>query len=147
MVRFFEATLFNWAALATDAHAKNYALLYGERSLSRPAFAPLYDLGSALAYPEISDRRAKLAMSYGGHYRADEIQPRHIRREAEAIGLDPDWAMIRARELVVGLPDAFSEAAKHTRLHGDDATFAARLVDQVSGRSSRLLAQLDSAGS
>ena len=143
LTRFFEATLFNWAALATDAHAKNYAMLYGLHRLSRPVLAPLYDVGTALAYPEINDRTAKLAMSYGGHYRADEIQPRHIVREAEGIGLNPEWAMERARGLAGDLPDAFSNAATQARLHGDDAKFAARLVDQASTRSSKLLAALD----
>lgn len=141
--RFFEATLFNWASLGTDAHAKNYAMLYNLNDRSRPMLAPLYDLGSALAYPEISDRNATLAMSYGGHSRVRDIQPSHIVREAGGIGLEEEWAISRARELVDGLPEAFSTATAEAGLNGDDATFAARLIDEVSGRSLMLLKQLD----
>jgi len=141
--RFFDAALFNWASLGTDAHAKNYAMLYGPARTARPALAPLYDLGSALAYPEVSERNAKLAMSYGGHYRVNEIQPRHVVREAMGIGLDGEWAMARARELVVGLPDAFSGAVAETRFTDADGAFGARLLDEVAARSTRLLGQLE----
>jgi serine/threonine-protein kinase HipA len=141
--RFFEATLFNWASLSTDAHAKNYAIRYGLRRTSRPELAPLYDLGSALPFPEISDRRAKLAMSFDGHYRVRDIEPRHIMREAEGIGLDADWARARARELVVGLPEAFSTAVAEMPLERDGAAFARRLIDAAAQRSTALLTQLD----
>ncbi|WP_110588744.1 HipA domain-containing protein [Microbacterium suaedae] len=104
-------TLFNWASLGTDAHAKNYAINYGLHRTSRAELAPLYDLGSALPFPEISERDAKFAMSYGGHYRVFEIEPRHIVRTAAGLGLDADWTMTRAREIVAGLSDAFSTAA------------------------------------
>lgn len=143
ITRFFEATLFNWASLGTDAHAKNYAIVYGWDGNSRPTLAPLYDLGSALAYPEISERNAKLAMSYAGNYKAREIQPSHIASEAERIGLDRAWAIERAREIVVGLPDALSSATAEAPLHGDDAAFAHRLVDAGARRSAVLLRQLD----
>ena len=142
--QFFIAALFNWAALGTDAHAKNYALLYGKDRLARPVLAPLYDLGSALAYPAINNRKtARLAMSYAGHYRAYEIEPRHIVREAAGIGIgDEGWVIDRARELVYGLPEAFSAAAAAAGLDGDDAAFAAVLVDNARERSEALRAQL-----
>jgi len=142
--RFFEATLFNWASLGTDAHAKNYALRYGPGRTARPEFAPLYDLGSALAFPDINNRDAKLAMSFGGHYRGNEIRPRHIRVEAKGIGLDDVWATDRARQLVVGLPSAFSAAVAELSLKDEDAAFAARLVDEAAQRTGVLLKELDS---
>lgn len=141
--RFFEATLFNWAALGTDAHAKNYAVRYGRSAVARPELAPLYDLGSSLPFPEINNPRAKLAMSFGGHYRAGEIMPRHIVGEAQGIGLPADWAVARAREIVEGLPDAFSTAAAELPLVDDDAKFVTRLIDASARRTSTLLTQLD----
>lgn len=59
--RFFEAALFDWASLSTDAHAKNYAIVYGRRSSAgrsrtRPVLArsttsprPLPTRGSTIA--------------------------------------------------------------------------------------------------
>lgn len=143
IARFYEATLFGWAALGTDAHAKNYALVHPERRTERARLAPLYDLGSALAYPEIANRRAKLAMSFGGRYRAFEIEPRHLLREAEPLGLAADWVIDRARHLVNGLSEAFSQAAAKAVLLGDDAAFAGTLVDRVQERAAALRRQLD----
>ncbi|HCS59989.1 MAG TPA: type II toxin-antitoxin system HipA family toxin [Microbacterium sp.] len=141
--RFFEATMFNWAALGTDAHAKNYALLYGRSRSLRATLAPLYDLGSALAYSEINNRRAKLAMSYDGHYRVFEIEPRHLVREAEPLGLTETWVIDRARHVVDRLPDAFSRAASEAALGGDDAAFAGMLIDRARERADALRAQLN----
>ncbi len=142
VARFFEATLFNWAVLGTDAHAKNYALVYPETRTGRPTLAPLYDLGSALAYPEVNNRTAKLAMSYAGHYRTFEIEPKHTVREAAALGLDDEWVMDRARHLVGGLPEALSRAAEEAELVGDAAVFAGTLIDRARDRADELSRQL-----
>lgn len=142
--QFFVATLFNWAALGTDAHAKNYAVLYGKDRLARSVLAPLYDLASALVYPAINNRRtARLAMSYAGHYRVYEIEPRHIVREAAGVGIsDEAWVIDRARELAHGLPEAFNAAVAEAGLTGDDAVFAGGLVDKAYERSEILRRQL-----
>lgn len=137
--QFFDATLFNWAALGTDAHAKNYALISADR---RPSLAPLYDLGSGLAYPEINNRKAKLAMSYGGHYRAVEIEPRHIVAEAAGVGIAEAQVMERARVLTANLPDAFDQAVREADLTGDERVFAATLVDRARERADVLSRQL-----
>lgn len=138
--RFFEATLFAWATLGTDAHAKNYALLHDPRLGAR--LAPLYDVATALPYPDLNDRRARLSMSYGGHYRMTEIEARYIAAEASAIGLEPEWALDRAREIVGGVTDAYAHAARDAELAGDAAEFAARIIDASRAHSDRLLAQL-----
>lgn len=146
IARFFEAVLFNWAALGTDAHVKNYAIVHPARSevgTARGLLAPLYDLGSALAYPDLNNRKAKLAMSFAGHYRAFEIEPRHLVEEGEPLGLSRDWVLMRARDLVDGLPDALSQAAQEAALTGDDALFAGALVDRARERTDALRRQLD----
>ncbi|WP_417562276.1 type II toxin-antitoxin system HipA family toxin [Microbacterium sp.] len=142
VARFFEATLFNWAALGTDAHAKNHALMYPRAPLGRPTLAPLYDVGSALAYPEINNRRARLAMSYAGHYRTFEIEPRHIVREGVGVGLPEEWVLDRARHIVGGLTDALRRAVADAALVGDDAVFAATLVERAHERTGMLGRQL-----
>lgn len=142
VARFFEATVFNWAVLGTDAHAKNYALVSSAAATGRPTLAPLYDLGSALAYPEINNRKAKLAMSYDGRYRTFEIEPRHLVREASGLDLDEAWAMDRARALVEGMTDAFRRAAAEAALNGDDAVFAEMLTARATERAGELSGQL-----
>ena len=147
--KFFDATIFNWVALGTDAHAKNYALLSSVSRTGWPRLAPLYDLGSALAYPEINNRRAKLAMSFDGHYRTFEIEPRHILREARVFnsilgqGATVDWVYSRARAYVDALPDALSLAAREASLSGEARQFAATLIDRARERTQQLEQQLD----
>ncbi|HWD62426.1 MAG TPA: type II toxin-antitoxin system HipA family toxin [Humibacter sp.] len=139
--RFFEAALFNWVMLGTDAHSKNYALLHDQ---SRgPRLAPLYDVASALPYPDLNDRRARLSMSFGGHYRPAEISRRHIEAEASGAGLDPEWAIARAGELVDGIAHAYDQAAREAELKGADAAFAARMVDNADAHAQRLRSELD----
>lgn len=139
--RFFEATLFNWAALGTDAHAKNYSLLHSDAD--GPRLAPLYDVATALPYPDINTRSAKLAMSFGRHYRQHEIEARHIVTDAVALGFDADWVHDRAVAIVDGLADAYSEAAHAARLTSADAAFAGQIIDGAADRAARLRHDLD----
>ncbi len=134
--RFFEATLFSWAALATDAHAKNYSLVHSDTD--GPSLAPLYDVATALPYPDINDRKAKLAMSFSGHYRQREIELRHIMSEGVRAGFEEEWIRDRAETIVTGLADAYSDAAASAELAGNDSVFAARIVDAAAERASHL---------
>ncbi|MDR2565503.1 MAG: type II toxin-antitoxin system HipA family toxin [Bifidobacteriaceae bacterium] len=127
---------FNWVALATDGHAKNFSLLH---SPDGPSLAPGYDMASALPYPDLADQwTARLAMSVGGNYRDRDIAARHWRREATAAGIDPDSFAERLRGLVATFPDAASQAARETGLAGGEALFAGEFVDLAARRSRTL---------
>jgi serine/threonine-protein kinase HipA len=140
VVRFFAATLFNWAILGTDAHAKNYSLLHSE---SGPDLAPLYDVATALPYPDVNNpRKVKLAMAFGKHYRDFEIEARHVLEDAALLGIDPQWAYDRARAIIGGVAEAYSQAARSARLTGDNARFAALIVDKAAARAKVLGAEL-----
>lgn len=141
--RFFEAVLFNWAALGTDAHAKNYSLLHDADA--GPRLAPLYDITTALPYPDINNRKAKLAMSMGNHYLQHEIEPRHLFDEGARGGFDDEWVRGEASRIVDGLADAYSDAAADADLTDGDAEFAARIVDEAADRAARLRRELDRA--
>lgn len=85
IARFVGATVVNWLLAATDAHAKNYALLHGPGGGVR--LAPFYDVASYLPYGEPTLHRAKLAMKIGREYL--------VRRIVRA-----DWnALAKAAEL------------------------------------------------
>lgn len=55
VLRLLDATIFNVLVGNADAHAKNFSILYGEGAAR---LAPLYDLLSTVAYPELSNRFA-----------------------------------------------------------------------------------------
>lgn len=64
---FWRALVFNWLIGNCDAHAKNFSLLY---DTGAPTLAPLYDLVSTTAYPELSTR---LAMSIDGAAQISDV--------------------------------------------------------------------------
>lgn len=90
-------------------------------------------------------------MSFDGRYRAFEIEPRHILREAaifqSALGQSTvtDWVHSRARTYVEGLPAALSLAAEEAALGGRAREFAATLIDRAGERTKILKQQLDKA--
>jgi serine/threonine-protein kinase HipA len=115
---FVSALIFNWLIGGTDAHAKNYSLLLGSRGQVR--LAPLYDLGSALPYPDIDQRRMKLAMKLGSTYRIRDVGRRHVEALAISLALEPGSTLALARELASTLRERLPvvfEQAKDDGLH------------------------------
>jgi serine/threonine-protein kinase HipA len=68
--RIMDAVLFNYLIMGTDAHAKNYSLIFGREGDF--TLAPLYDLSSYLPY--VSQRKdMRLAMRIGRDYKDQSI--------------------------------------------------------------------------
>jgi serine/threonine-protein kinase HipA len=136
---FFDALVFNWVIAGPDAHAKNFSLLHLGRSVR---LAPLYDIGSALPYPDYYGPKVKLAMRVGGHYRVGAISAKTWAKEAQALGLHVDEAVESARLLTQNVPDAFCEARKKSGLKDEATGFADRLVDAVARNAAFCLTRL-----
>jgi len=68
---FQRMVIFHYLVGNADAHAKNYALIYSDRT---PDLAPLYDVVCTAAYPRLAK---KMAMKIGGRSIADTIQLTH----------------------------------------------------------------------
>lgn len=111
---FVDALAFAFLTGGTDAHAKNYSLLHSAHG--RVRLAPLYDLATALPYPQLSRRRLKLAMSIGGRYRLREVTARHVRALSEHVGFSPEEVVERFVGMAERLPDATHDVA--AELHG-----------------------------
>jgi serine/threonine-protein kinase HipA len=102
--RLLDAVIFNCLIGNTDAHGKNFSLLYGpEREEVR--LAPLYDLVCTVYYPELS---RKMAMKIGGEYVLDRISPRHFEKLAEEAGLAKPLVKRRVPELAAKVIDALT---------------------------------------
>jgi serine/threonine-protein kinase HipA len=97
--RLIRATALNWVLAATDAHAKNYALLHGTRGVR---LAPFYDILSFLPYADAKLYRVKLAMRIGTEYevrrvhRNDWVALARQSRVSEGIVLDNVMAVLEA---------------------------------------------------
>jgi serine/threonine-protein kinase HipA len=96
VLAFVRAVIVNYVLGNSDAHGKNFALLYGETG---PRLAPLYDIVSSGVYAEIDD---SMAMALGGEFDPEAVGPANVRRLAEQCGLSAnamahEWESIAAR--------------------------------------------------
>lgn len=132
---FVDALAFNWLIAGPDAHAKNYALLLEG---SQVRLAPLYDIASALAYPDFHPPKVKMAMKIGGYYRLSAIGRQAWIRLAEGLRLDQDVLFDRISGLIERVSDAFADAARHPEVVAIDSALPTRLVDAVSARATAL---------
>jgi serine/threonine-protein kinase HipA len=137
---FMDGMIFNWLIAGTDAHAKNYSLLHAAGG--RVRLAPLYDLATALLYPDLDPLRIKLAMRIGREYRVRDIgRPQWIDCALE-LGSEPDRVIDRAVGLAGQLPDRVSGVATHMVADGLDAAIASRLTALLTDHARRCLAAL-----
>lgn len=118
-----------FSSQGTDAHAKNYSLLLDG---SRATLAPLYDLGTHALYPTPEGQPMKLAMSLNGEYVVDRVGENALQLAGRRLGLDPDEALLRAREVLHGVVSAFDQAAVDAiRVLGNVPTVA-RVRDAIA---------------
>ena len=120
VIRLLDAVAFNALIGNHDAHAKNFSLLYTERT---PTLAPLYDLLCTAVYPTLT---AKMAMKLGSKYRFSEVQSRHWEKFAEAAGLS--WAQTRKR--VTRMAAQLPSMARH--LQAEAAYRDAALIGDIA---------------
>lgn len=126
--------IFNWVIAATDAHARNFALLHALGPELR--LAPFYDLISYLPYDTSGAlHQVKMAMRIGGAYRVRHITRARWRKLAEQAHLDADQLHNQMAELLGRLPDVVEQARTTAVRAGLDATpvnaLAARIVRRV----------------
>lgn len=99
--RFLDANIFNYLIGGTDAHAKNYSLLFGANQQVR--LSPLYDLSTQLPYRDKIPQR--LAMKVGRFYETASIRPADWQSLARHCKLDETQVIDRVRALAQMLPD------------------------------------------
>ncbi|PZU06723.1 type II toxin-antitoxin system HipA family toxin [Sphingomonas sp.] len=93
ILKLADAAIFNLLIGNADAHAKNFSLLHVDGMVR---LAPLYDLLSTVAYPDLSP---KLAMKIAKKSTLEEIEPRHWDRFAEDVGIEASHLRWRVREI------------------------------------------------
>lgn len=70
--RLIDALAFNWFVGGSDAHAKNFSVLFTEQG--RVVLSPLYDIACILEYPDVAGppRKIRCAMQIGGEKRSGD---------------------------------------------------------------------------
>jgi serine/threonine-protein kinase HipA len=127
--QFWLAVVFNFLIGNCDAHAKNYSLLYDSPA---PSLAPLYDLVSTAAYPELTRR---LGMSIDGATELDEVDGAALARLAGEVGFAPRFLEQRMRPFVERVLDA-AEALSRNRDYAEPP--AAEIAEGIRRRAARL---------
>lgn len=114
--RFLDANIFNYLIGGTDAHAKNYSLLFGTNQQVR--LSPLYDVSTQLPYQDQIPQR--LAMKVGRFYEIASIRLADWQSLARQCRLDEAQVIDRVRALAGMLPDqivAARDQALYQNLH------------------------------
>ena len=124
---FVNALAFNWLIGGSDGHAKNYSVLLSATGAMR--LAPLYDLASVLAYPDIDPKKIKLAMKIGGSDRLRDIGRRNWEKLVSELRLTDAALINRLMEFATVLPDHIADTAR--RLHSEDLHHD--LIDRLAG--------------
>ncbi len=125
VLAFLDAAIFNLIVGNADAHGKNFSLLYQPRLVR---FAPLYDLLSTVAYPELSPT---LAMKIAKRGTVEEIGLETWTEFAEDVGLAARLIRRRVKELTDAVLAVVSDVARRpalTSLDGDALATDASLI-------------------
>lgn len=110
--RLWEALVFNWLIGNCDAHGKNFSLLY---DTGAPTLAPLYDLVSTTAYPELTTR---LAMRIDGAAQVEEVDMEAWVRLAGEIGVSERFARQTTAAVIERVGRALPRAGGRQLAHG-----------------------------
>ena len=100
LLRLFDAVVFNYLIGNSDAHGKNFSLIYDGREIR---LAPLYDLVCTQAYPELS---RTMAMKLGGERDPESVGPKNWSKFADEAGLGQPVALRRIQALAQRVLDA-----------------------------------------
>ncbi len=138
--RFLSATTLNWVIAATDAHAKNYALLHSTGGSTR--LAPFYDIASYLPYADQALHRVKLAMKIGGTYLVRRINRLSWEALAKENGVPLESVLDTAAQLLDQLPAALERVAERAIQEGLDPSTIEPLTGAILHRGKECTAML-----
>lgn len=134
--RLYRAVLFNILIAGTDAHAKNFALIYPPGSRT-PRLAPLYDLNSL--FPYTSRRRdMRSALKIAGHYKLHELQRRHLTRRITGARLGARDLAMEVDRMRDSLPQAGEALAEEMADRGDRSDIPAAIVEGIKAMCARI---------
>ena len=132
MAKFVDALVFNFLVGNADAHAKNYSLLHRDGTIT---LAPLYDILSTEAYPELSSR---MAMSIGGVREFSEVDAAAFDAFARKCDFNPKFVRSRIERISEVLPTAMSGVAEEL----SDGGHPSAIYTQIAERTRMRIGQL-----
>ena len=132
-----EYVLFDYLIGNCDNHLKNFALLYN-RSWDNREAAPLYDVVSTVAYPNIY---LEMGVSFGGDRRIDHVSRPLFEQAMHGSGIALKLALQNLQSLAEAIPQAIRDEAEAISEKGfpQVKTLAGPLVEGVINRAEAIL--------
>lgn len=124
-LKLWDTIVFDYLIGNTDAHIKNFSLLYG-KDLRRIRLAPAYDIVSTVIYDQST---RNMAFSIGGASALDDISRDSFRAAAQEVGLGERMAMRRFDAMADRFRSALHESA--AELVHDGYPKAAELENRI----------------
>ncbi|NBX85048.1 MAG: type II toxin-antitoxin system HipA family toxin [Gammaproteobacteria bacterium] len=97
-LRLLKLMIFNFLIGNTDAHGKNFSVVYQKNGVS---LAPCYDLLSTVIYS--THGKDKMAMKIGGEYQLRLIQARHWHKLAQQIGFRESFVIQQVKKMALDI--------------------------------------------
>lgn len=130
--RFMRAQGLNYIIAGTDAHARNYSIVYAPGGAFR--LAPLYDIVSDLPYTKRTGAKSTLAMTIGGKRAIKDILPRHWEKQAVSVRFSKDRMFAHLRDLIATLPETAAIVEKQCLDQGLESPVVKQLREAVEAR-------------
>lgn len=115
-LKLWDMVVFNYLIGNTDAHVKNFGIIYNE-DLTKIRLAPAYDVLSTVIYEEST---RDMAFSIGGTYDIRSITRTDFENEAVKCGIGPRMALRRFDDLCGGFEAALKKAVESLKNQGFD---------------------------
>lgn len=126
--RFLDMIALNWVLAATDAHAKNHALLHVPGGGIR--LAPFYDVASYLPYVDRRLHEIKMAMRIGREYLARRVARSDWMTLAKAAKVPQKYVLERLEALLPRIPEAAERVVERAIAEG----LAGEVVEPLTAR-------------
>ncbi len=139
-ITFIDYILFNFIVGNTDAHGKNFSLLYDTAGFI-PRLAPLYDVLCCQIYPEHSE---KMAMKIDSKYLAKDVHKRHWEKFCHSINISFPQFKKRAKEFYTILPLHLNNVIEHEKeIHPEYKEFTKELQILIHENINHFLKKID----
>lgn len=129
ILKLLDAVIFNLIAGNADAHGKNFSVLHADGGT---CLAPLYDLLTMIAYPQLS---ARLAMKIGRRGMLEDMDARGWASFAAEAGLGLPLVRRRVAEICAAVESQARETAGTLENEGLDDAALSKLAETIVGRS------------
>lgn len=136
-LKFIDRVIFNYLIGNSDAHGKNFSVLYKD---GRIELAPAYDLLSTDIYPGLSK---KMAMKIGGQYVPEDVMLRHWFRLVPNQKASINLIKKKLGQLAAELPRKASTLKQELNHEGIHAEVMDEIIRVIKTRSSRVLKHLN----